>query len=229
MADEQGRQAEQPRRPRTLPQIDSAIEQRIREAVERGDFDNLSTKGKPLRLDLKDAIDRDAWFVNRTMASLGAVPPWVELAKEIDAQDARLRRMAADFERWLDETRAALLLLGPSEREAQRAGVELRYDDRFRRYRTLAEELRRAIERFNFEVPVRSLEKPGVWVAHELRRLSEPYAALREELGWGEEAETPALDPPVESPAAEPAAEADQRSGGRRLLDLWRRARPRGR
>jgi hypothetical protein len=220
-ANEQAReQAEQPRRVRLPQQLDSAIEQRIREAIERGDFDNLSTRGKPLSLDLKDAYDREAWFVNRTMKSLGAVPPWMELAKEIDAHDGRLRWQAEDFGRWLAETRAALLPLSPEQRAAQRPGVELRYEDRFRRYRELAEQLRREIERFNFEVPVRGLEKPGVWVAHELRRLSEPFAALCAELDWDDVPAEPSPAPTEPPPAEDP----DPRSRGRRLLDRWRRA-----
>ncbi|HZQ35751.1 MAG TPA: DUF1992 domain-containing protein, partial [Dehalococcoidia bacterium] len=82
--------SERPRRPAwPLRQTESAIEQRIREAAEAGAFDNLPTHGKPVPLDLKDAYDRDAWFVNRTLKSLGAVPAWMELGKEIDAIEER--------------------------------------------------------------------------------------------------------------------------------------------
>ncbi|GEM_PF-2066553 len=207
-----------------LRQAESAIEQRIREAAEAGAFDNLPTRGKPVPLDLKDAYDRDAWFVNRTMKSLGAVPAWMELGKEIDAAEARFRWMREDFARWLAEMRSALLPLPPEARAVQRPGVELRYEDRFARYRKLAEELRAQIERFNHEVPVRMLEKPGVWVAHELSRLQEPFAALRDELGWDQAAR---VEPPA--PAAASAADhapvdlGTARERGRHLLEIWRR------
>src|SRR5579883_388876 len=105
---------------RTVRQIDTLIDQRIREATERGLFDNLATHGKPVKLDMFDAIDRDAWFVNRTMKSLGATPEWMELGKEIDADEARLQWLADDFSRWLQETRATLRRLTPSEREQRR-------------------------------------------------------------------------------------------------------------
>ncbi|HEY7293887.1 MAG TPA: DUF1992 domain-containing protein [Dehalococcoidia bacterium] len=213
----------QTRRPAwPLRQAESAIEQRIREAAEAGAFDSLPTRGKPVPLDLKDAYDRDAWFVNRTMKNLGAIPAWMELGKEIDAAEARFRWMREDFVRWLAETRAVLLPLSPEEREAQRPGVELRFEDRFTRYRALAEELRTQIERFNHAVPIRMLEKPGVWVAHELTRLQEPYAALRDELGWDQAA--PAEQPAAPAPAqpAEPVAARHER--GRRLLEIWRRS-----
>ncbi len=214
---------ERPRRPVwPLRQTESAIEQRIREAAEAGAFDNLSTRGKPVPLDLKDAYDRDAWFVNRTMKSLGAVPAWMELGKEIDAIEERFRWMREDFGRWLAETRAALQPLSPEQRAARRPGIELRFEDRLDRYRRLAEELRARIERFNHEVPVRALEKPGVWVAHELSRLQQPFATLRDELGWDAPEPAPPPSPPAPAPAAASVPAEARRERGRRLLDLWR-------
>jgi hypothetical protein len=218
--EERPEDAAQPR-PRTLRQMESFVEQRIREAVERGDFDNLETHGRPLRLDLKDAIDPEAWFVNRTMKSLGALPPWVELGKEIDAMEARLRWMREDFARWLQETRARLLTAEQPVRDRERPDVELRFEDRYQRYGALAADLHREIDRFNLEVPVRTLEKPGVWVAHELRRLSEPFAQLRTELGWKGE---PERGPAETAPVAPAASEPDQAERRRRLLERWRRA-----
>ncbi|HLZ69193.1 MAG TPA: DUF1992 domain-containing protein [Dehalococcoidia bacterium] len=223
---EEARKEPARRPPWPLRQTESVIEQRIREAAEAGAFDNLPTRGKPVPLDLKDAYDRDAWFVNRTLKSLGAVPAWMELGKEIDAAEARFRWLREDFFRWLGETRAALRPLSPAEQAARRPGVELRYEDRCMRYRKLAEELRGQIERFNHEVPVRTLEKPGVWVAHEISRLQEPFAALRDELGWDQTADA---EPPVSGATAAPASEeaGDRRERGRRLLERWRRGRAR--
>lgn len=226
MAEQQadGSAEQQQQRVRTVRQLDSLIEQRIREAAERGVFDNLASKGKPVQLDLKDAIDHEAWFVNRTMKSLGAAPAWMELGKEIDAAEARFRWMREDFARWIAETRAELTPLPRRERDARRPAIELRFEDRFGRYSRLAEELRRLIERFNHETPVRVLEKPGLWVAHEQRRLRAPYAALCEDLGWGEpaaEPSAPVAPTPDEAPSA-PAA--DETPAGHRLLGLWRKA-----
>ena len=60
MPDQRPEEAQQQQRPRTPWQLESFVEQRIREAMERGDFDRLETKGQPLRLDLKDA---ELWLV----------------------------------------------------------------------------------------------------------------------------------------------------------------------
>lgn len=209
--------AESTRQPiRTLRQLDTFIDQQIHEAMERGLFDNLPTHGKPLDLDLKDAFDQDAWFVNRTLKNLGAVPEWIELGKEIDAAEARLRWMAEDFARWLDDVRATLRRLTPHEREQRRPGILLRFEDRLARYVRLAEELRAMIDRFNLRVPVQTLEKPGVWVAYERQRLLEPFEAFLREQGWERE---PDLAPPPAAPESPPEP------ARRRRLQLWRMLR----
>ena len=213
---------------RTARQIDTLIDQRIREATERGLFDNLSTHGKPVKLDMFDAIDRDAWFVNRTMKSLGATPEWMELGKEIDADEARLRWLAADFSRWLAETRAGLRRLTPREREQRRPGIALRFEDRLARYVQLAEQLRAKIERFNLRVPVRTLEKPGVWVAHERQRLLEPYQAFLDEQGWQRDQWLAPRPPPQTKAAVEVAPVTPSSDAARRrVLQLWRTLRRR--
>jgi hypothetical protein len=58
------------------PYWESAVEKQIREAQERGDFDNLPGAGKPL--DLSDSDDPDWWvkrFAARENLDLGAALP----------------------------------------------------------------------------------------------------------------------------------------------------------
>jgi hypothetical protein len=58
------------------PYWESAVEKQIREAQERGDFDNLPGAGKPL--DLSDSGDPDWWvkrFAEREKLDLGAALP----------------------------------------------------------------------------------------------------------------------------------------------------------
>ncbi len=66
------------------PHYESAVEKAIREAQERGDFDNLPGAGKPL--DLRDANDPD-WWIKRYAAREnldlgGALPGALALRKE---------------------------------------------------------------------------------------------------------------------------------------------------
>ena len=71
----------QPERPRW----ESPVEKAIREAQERGEFDNLPGAGKPLK-DLGDTDDPMWWlrkYVEREQLDMtGALPPALQLRKE---------------------------------------------------------------------------------------------------------------------------------------------------
>ncbi len=66
------------------------IEEKIREAMERGEFDDLPGKGKPLDLDAYFATPEDVRLGYSVLKSAGCVPVEVELQKEIESLKARL-------------------------------------------------------------------------------------------------------------------------------------------
>jgi hypothetical protein len=63
--------------------IESAIEQRIREAMERGEFDNLAGTGKPLDLEAYFNTPEDLRMAFSILKSNNFVPEEVEIMKEI--------------------------------------------------------------------------------------------------------------------------------------------------
>ena len=71
------------------------IENKIREAIERGEFDNLPGKGKPLDLTEYFNTPGDLRLGYAMLKSAGHVPVEVELRREIEALEARLE-MCAD-------------------------------------------------------------------------------------------------------------------------------------
>jgi len=78
-------------------------EERIREAIEKGEFDNLPGKGKPLKLDDDSLVPEDLRMAYRVLKNTGYLPPELELKKEIlslrdlintiDDDEKRLRRL----------------------------------------------------------------------------------------------------------------------------------------
>jgi hypothetical protein len=66
------------------------IEEIIREAMERGEFDDLPGKGKPLDLDAYFATPEDVRLGYSVLKSAGCVPVEVELQQEIESLKARL-------------------------------------------------------------------------------------------------------------------------------------------
>ena len=58
-------------------------EQRIREAMDQGVFDNLAYRGRPLRLEEDEAIPPELRMAFKVLKDAGCLPPEVELRKEI--------------------------------------------------------------------------------------------------------------------------------------------------
>src|SRR4051794_861541 len=65
---------------------ENLVEERIREAQERGEFANIGGPGKPL--DLSGDTTDPTWMANRTLKNAGFVPPALDLGREIDASRA---------------------------------------------------------------------------------------------------------------------------------------------
>jgi hypothetical protein len=93
------------------PRWESPVEKAIREAQERGEFDNLPGAGKPLK-DLGDTDDPMWWlrrYVEREQLDMtGALPPALQLRKEAAGYpesltdlrtEAAVREVLEDFNR----------------------------------------------------------------------------------------------------------------------------------
>ena len=71
--------------------VESAIEQKIKEAMERGEFDNLSGAGKPLDLEAYFNTPEDLRMAFSMLKSNEFVPEEVEIFKEIAELDEKIR------------------------------------------------------------------------------------------------------------------------------------------
>jgi len=58
-------------------------ERKIQEAIERGEFDNLSCKGRPLPDDDLDMVPDELWMSYKILKNAGVIPEEIELRKSI--------------------------------------------------------------------------------------------------------------------------------------------------
>ena len=84
--------------------LDWIVEQRIREAIERGEFEQLPGAGRPLALDDDPLIPEDLRVAYRILKNAGHAPPEAQCLRDI-----------GDLERWLerapdDESRRKALM-----------------------------------------------------------------------------------------------------------------------
>jgi len=102
---------------------DLNVEQMIREAMERGEFDDLEGKGKPLDLDAYFSTPEDIRMAFSILKSNDFVPEEVEMMKEIAALREQLAATVdeiqrADLARILHKKQLALTIA--LERHARR-------------------------------------------------------------------------------------------------------------
>ena len=103
------------------------IEEKIREAMEKGEYDDLPGKGKPLDLDAYFATPDDVRLAFSVLKSAGCLPVEVELQQEIESLKARLgvcddERERQSLRKEIDGKTLKLNLLMDGARRARREG-----------------------------------------------------------------------------------------------------------
>ncbi len=112
------------------PTWEDLVERKIREAQERGDFDNLSGRGRPLNLE-PNVYAGDWELSYKILKDNGFAPPWVEASREMEEA--------------LDAVRTAAQSWDPS-RPGDRASARRAYLERVKAANVL-------IDRFNLHTP----------------------------------------------------------------------------
>jgi hypothetical protein len=70
--------------------MDKIADERIREAIERGEFDDLPGKGEPLSLEDDSHLPPDLRMAYKILKNADCLPPELELRKEIRSTEALL-------------------------------------------------------------------------------------------------------------------------------------------
>jgi hypothetical protein len=82
-----------------LPYLKIA-EQRIREAMERGEFDDLPGQGEPLDLEDDSRVPEDLRLAYKLLKNADCLPPELTLKKEIRQMEDLLERIPDEKERY---------------------------------------------------------------------------------------------------------------------------------
>lgn len=86
------------------------IEEKIKEAQERGEFDNLPGKGKPLDLDDENGIPEDLRLAYKVLKNANCLPPELELRKEITHMKELLSGIPDEEEKYRQVKRINLMI-----------------------------------------------------------------------------------------------------------------------
>src|SRR5215813_800809 len=139
----------------------SLVDRKIREAMERGEFDNLAGKGSPIDLSENPFEDPDWRTAHRMLRNAGFAPAWIEERKDIDA-DLEVARLSL--------ARAWMIWHNAQGTEHARA-AETRWVKARQDFRDQAANLNRRIDAWNLKTPGVGFHRPRVNVENEIERI----------------------------------------------------------
>lgn len=146
---------------------DNLIEDIISDGTNRGLFDNLKGKGKPLDL-TRSAFGRDQELAHNLLKENDIAPAWIMQRNDILAKQAKLRaEMARQWERHEGSFRVAVT-------GEARGRLTISWDDVCLRWLAQIEELNKDIRSYNLKRPSENLELFQLNLEKELERLGAP-------------------------------------------------------
>ena len=83
-----------------IPGFNKIIEERIRMAQERGDFEDLPGTGKPIRFDDDSHIPEDLRMAYKVMKNADFIPPEIALKKQIQSTQELVASMPDSGEKY---------------------------------------------------------------------------------------------------------------------------------
>lgn len=144
-----------------LKRWESLIDQKIREAMEQGEFDDLPGKGQPLDLTENPFEDPDWRTAHRLLRNAGFAPAWIEERKDIDAELAAARSGLA---------RAGTVLQNARHTEHERSAT-VRWEKALDSFRNKVNELNRRINAWNLKAPGVGFQRKRIDTEREIERI----------------------------------------------------------
>jgi DnaJ family protein C protein 28 len=146
------------------------IDQQIREALERGEFDNLPGAGKPIDL-TPNPHAQGQELAYKVLKDAGLAPEWIELDKAIrkklqDARAALLRQW-----QWREARLGELSDRSDSWSLAERSRVEAGWQDVVSAFGSKLEEINQEIGKLNLKVPGSRFQRSMLDLSREVARV----------------------------------------------------------
>jgi len=153
---------------------ESWIDQQIREAQERGEFDNLPGKGKPLDLTPNPyAGDQELAF--KVLKDGGYAPEWIELDKAIRGRLERARIVLARRWEWRKGRLNELASQSGRWAEAERERVQAGWRQAAAEFAQEVAAINHEIADLNLKVPSPRFQRNKIDAAREVERLMEKH------------------------------------------------------
>lgn len=90
--------------------LEYLAEKRIQEAMERGEFDNLQGKGRPIEYEDDSFVPPDLRMAYKILKNAGYLPPELETAREIRTTMDMIKHLTTEEERYRQINKLNLLI-----------------------------------------------------------------------------------------------------------------------
>ncbi len=141
------------------------VSNRIEEAMRRGDFDNLSGRGKPLSLDNDPFVPEEQQMAFRLLKNNDLVPGWIADRKEMLRVVESWREQ---FQRIVGEAHGAWVA---ASTDARRVQIRDKWERWIERWDDEVKDLNRRINTINLQQPITHLEIFKLRLDDELRKV----------------------------------------------------------
>jgi DnaJ family protein C protein 28 len=158
---------EKPKNPRDW---EKWIDQQIREAQERGEFDNLPGKGKPLDL-APNPYAQEQELAFKILKDAGYAPEWIELDKSIRGRLDRALETLARRWAWYQTRSSELASRSDRWAQAERERSLASWDKAVADFQQAIATLNREIADLNLKVPSPRFQRSKVNLEREIARI----------------------------------------------------------
>jgi DnaJ homolog subfamily C member 28 len=140
---------------------ESLVDQKIREAMEQGEFDDLEGRGKPLDTSENPFEDPELRLAHRMLRNAGFAPSWIEERKDIDSEFENARNQLARAWRVLQNS------LGTENEH----GAGRRWEKALTLFRRQSGDLNRRIIAWNLKVPAAGFQRRLIEIEKEISQV----------------------------------------------------------
>ena len=147
------------------------VDQQIREAQEKGEFDNLPGAGKPIDL-TPNPYDQGQELSFKILKDAGFAPEWIELDKAIRSRIRNARAALLRQFQWREARLSELSERSDSWSKAERSRVEAGWQDAVSAFGLELDEINQEIADLNLKVPSSRFQRSMLDAAREVARLN---------------------------------------------------------
>jgi DnaJ family protein C protein 28 len=140
---------------------ESLIDQKIREAMEQGEFDDLPGKGKPVDTSENPFEDPELRLAHRILRNAGFAPSWIEERKDIEA----------GLEIARNQLSKAWMILKRAQGSENEKGADGRWDKALNSFTQQVADLNGRIILWNLKVPASGFQRTLIDVEQEIERI----------------------------------------------------------